>query len=153
MGEAPTPEALVRARTAGLEQRLREGGASVAAWLDCEWSVDEAYEALSAWLSRGGRPRAVVCLNDRIAWGVYHALADVSLEVPGDVSVISFDGSELGRWMRPTLASVALPFFEMGQESIRILLDPQANEPVVMDMPLLEGDSLRSVARARAVAP
>jgi LacI family transcriptional regulator len=67
--------------------------------------------------------------------------------------VISFDGSELGRWMRPTLASVALPFVEMGEEAVRILLDPQANEPVVMEMPLLGGDSLRSVARAGSVAP
>ena len=84
----------------------------------------------------------VVGLNDRIAWGIYHALADVPLAVPGDVSVISFDGSELGRWMRPTLASVALPFFEMGQEAVRILLDPTENESVVMEMPLLPGDSL-----------
>ena len=65
-----------------------------------------------------------MCLNDRIAWGVYHALADIPLTVPDDVSVVSFDGSELGRWMRPTLASVALPFFEMGEEAVRILLDP-----------------------------
>ncbi len=66
---------------------------------------------------------------------------------PRDVSVISFDGSELGRWMRPTLASVALPFFEMGEEAVRILLDPSENESVVMEMPLLAGDSLTTSAR------
>jgi LacI family transcriptional regulator len=95
----------------------------------------------------------VVCLNDRIAWGVYHALADFPLSVPGEVSVISFDGSELGRWMRPTLASVALPFFEMGQEAVRILLNPNANESVVMDMPLLAGDSLAPAVRSALASP
>ena len=33
-------------------------------------------------LAEGGRPRAVVCLNDRIAFGVYQALAEAGLEVP-----------------------------------------------------------------------
>jgi LacI family transcriptional regulator len=142
VGEDPTPEALAASRVAGLVERLAEDGVSIGARLACEWSLDDAYAALSGWLSDGGRPRVVVCLNDRIAWGVYHALADVRLTVPGEVSVISFDGSELGRWMRPTLASVALPFFEMGQEAVRILLDPNANEPVVMEMPLIPGDSM-----------
>ncbi len=145
VGEGPTPEALAGARLAGLVERLKEDDTDVAAWLECPWSLDAAYDALSSWLAAGGRPRVVVCLNDRIAWGVYHALADVPLEVPDDVSVVSFDGSELGRWMRPTLASVALPFFEMGQEAVRILLDPNANESVVMEMPLIAGDSLKSV--------
>ncbi len=147
VGEVPTPEALAAARITGLVERLHEAGASVSAWLACPWSLDAAYDALSAWLASGERPEVVVCLNDRIAWGVYHALADVPLEVPRDVSVISFDGSELGRWMRPTLASVGLPFFEMGQEAVRILLDPTEHESVVMDMPLLAGESLKSSSR------
>jgi LacI family transcriptional regulator len=147
VGEGPTSEALAAARIAGLEGTLQEAGARIAARLKCAWSLDDAYVALSTWLVAGGRPQVVVCLNDRIAWGVYHALADVQLSVPGDVSVISFDGSDLGRWMRPTLASVALPFFEMGQEAVRILLDPSANESVVMQMPLLAGESLKSSSR------
>jgi LacI family transcriptional regulator len=114
----------------------------VATWLECEWSVDGASAEMASYLRRGGRPRVAVSPSDRTAWGVYHALADVPLAVPGEVSVISFDGSELGRWMRPTLASVALPFFEMGQEAVRILLDPAEKESVVMDMPLLPGDSM-----------
>jgi LacI family transcriptional regulator len=142
VGENPTPEALAGARVAGLVDGLAEADTKVSAWLDCSWSLDAAYDVLSGWLAAGGRPEVVVCLNDRIAWGVYHALADVPLAVPGDVSVISFDGSELGRWMRPTLTSVALPFFEMGEEAVRILLDPGERRSVVMDMPLVPGESL-----------
>ena len=147
VGEGPTPEALAGARIAGLDERLHEAGTAVSAWLECPWTLDDAYDALSAYLATGGRPQVVVCLNDRIAWGVYHALADVPLAVPGDVSVISFDGSELGRWMRPTLASVALPFLEMGQEAVRILLDPSENDSVVLEMPLIPGDSMATGVR------
>jgi LacI family transcriptional regulator len=148
VGEAPTPEALASARITGLTERLHEAGTSVSAWLECPWSLDAAYDAVSSWVASGGRPRVVVCLNDRIAWGVYHALADVPLAVPEEVSVISFDGSELGRWMRPSLASVALPFFEMGQEAVRILLDPAESGSVVMEMPLIPGESLAATVTA-----
>jgi DNA-binding LacI/PurR family transcriptional regulator len=58
---------------------------------------------------RGGRPAALVCLNDRIALGTYEALAAASLRVPGDVSVVSFDDSPLASWLRPALTSIALP--------------------------------------------
>jgi LacI family transcriptional regulator len=142
VGEDPTPEALAGARVAGLLERLAEAGVDVAARLVCPWNLDDAYPVLSQWLRAGGRPQAVVCLNDRVAWGVYHALADVPLVVPDDVSVISFDGSELGQWMRPRLTSVALPFFEMGEEAVRILLDPDERRSVVLEMPLVPGESL-----------
>jgi LacI family transcriptional regulator len=147
VGEGPTPEALAGARLAGLTERLAEAGTGVSEWLECPWSLDAAYDVVAPWLAAGGRPRVVVCLNDRIAWGVYHALADIPLIVPDDVSVVSFDGSELGRWMRPTLASVALPFFEMGEEAVRILLDPSETASVVLVIPLLPGDSLKSSSR------
>jgi LacI family transcriptional regulator len=146
VGEGPTREALAAARITGLADRLKEAEADIQAWLACPWTLDDAYEALSTWMAAGGRPKVVVCLNDRVAWGVYHALDDIPLAVPADVSVISFDGSELGRWMRPTLASVALPFFEMGQEAVRILLDSSEHESVLMEMPLLPGDSLAAAA-------
>ncbi len=153
VGESPTSEALAASRVAGLEERLHESGAVITARLECAWTLDDAYDALAGWLSGGGRPRVVVCLNDRIAWGVYHALADIPLAVPHEVSVISFDGSELGRWMRPTLASVALPFFEMGEEAVRILLDLKATGSVGMEMPLLPGDSLAPATRVATATP
>ena len=58
------------------------------------------------------------------------------------MAVISFDGSELAGWLRPTLSSVALPFFEMGRQAVRMLIDPSDAGSVVMRMPLLAGDSL-----------
>ena len=131
VGEGPTPEALAGARIAGLTERLRRGGREGLGVAGVPVVPRRGVRRRLAWLAAGGGPRVVVCLNDRIAWGVYHALADIPLVVPDDVSVISFDGSELGRWMRPTLASVALPFFEMGEEAVRILLDPSDNDSVV----------------------
>ena len=45
------------------------------------------------------------------------------MSVPGDVSVVSFDDSDLASWLRPQLASVALPHYEMGYRAMYVLND------------------------------
>jgi LacI family transcriptional regulator len=89
----------------------------------CDWSVTEGFEATSRWLAAGGRADGLVCMNDRLAMGVYQALAESGLRVPDDVSVVSFDGSALAGWLRPVLTSVELPFTELGALAVRRLLD------------------------------
>ena len=127
-----------------MRQALREAGLAPAGVVPCEWAVIAAYDAVSAWLAEGHRPRGLICLNDRVAMGVYQALAEHGLGVPDDVAVVSFDGSELADWLRPRLASVALPFAEMGRRAVEILLDPTYDGPrhVAMPMRLEPGGSL-----------
>jgi LacI family transcriptional regulator len=42
--------------------------------------------------------------------------------VPDDVSIIAFDDSDLARWLRTQLSSVALPHFELGRRAVELLL-------------------------------
>jgi LacI family transcriptional regulator len=104
-------------------------------------------------LGAGGRPGALVCLNDRVALGAYQALFDVGLRVPADVSVVSFDDSELASWMRPALTSVALPHRQLGRRGVELLL-AGATEPVVelMPMPVRERSSVGPPAPPGRVA-
>jgi hypothetical protein len=77
------------------------------------------------WPGRGTRPAAVVCLGDRIALGVYRALAAAGLSVPGGVSVVSFDDdSDLAVWLRPALSSVAPPHRELATAAVALALGP-----------------------------
>ena len=125
VGVDPTPEATAGPRRmAGLRAELRAKGIDIAGVVPCEWSVTEGFAATSRWLAGGGRAGALVCMNDRLAMGVYQALAEAGLHVPGDVSVVSFDGSALAGWLRPVLTSVELPFPELGALAVRRLLDP-----------------------------
>jgi LacI family transcriptional regulator len=113
-----------RERLHGLTCALAEGGAPLAGVVPCGWDVAPAHEAVHTWLAQGHRPQALVCLNDRIAMGAYQALAELSLDIPRDVSVISFDGSDLASWLRPRLTSMALPFQAMGTLAVQHLLEP-----------------------------
>lgn len=125
VGEDPTPNALAGPeRLRGIDAAVRSGGRELAGVIACEWSVQEAFEAVSASLASGAQPRGLVCLNDRVAMGAYQALAAHGLRVPDDVSVVSFDGSELATWLRPPVFSVALPFAELGALAVSLLVDP-----------------------------
>jgi LacI family transcriptional regulator len=75
------------------------------------------YAALSTRVTR--LPDALL---DRVAMGVYQAAADLRLRIPRDLSVASFDNSELSRWLAPELTSIGLPYFEMGRRSVEVLL-------------------------------
>lgn len=145
VGEDPTPHAIAGPlRLAGIVERLGESGMVLSGVLPCDWAVEPAYDAVSRWLDTGHRPRGLICLNDRVAMGVYQALGEHGLVVPDDIAVVSFDGSDLASWLRPRVTSVALPFEEMGDLAVRLLLDPGGVEqgPHLVPMRIVEGESV-----------
>ena len=53
------------------------------------------------------------------------------------------DDSDLARWMRPQLSSVALPHFELGRRGVELLLGDGADGGVhLVPMPLAERGSI-----------
>lgn len=143
LGETPAGVYAARERLAGIEEALTAAGTKVAAQLQCSWWPEAAYDAVRYTLRHGVVPRALVCLNDRIAFGAYQALQEAGATVPDDVSVISFDDSDLAGWLRPELTSVALPHYELGRRAVRLLLAPEPVEGVEeVPMPVRERASV-----------
>jgi LacI family transcriptional regulator len=80
------------------------------------------YAATSALLEGSGRPTAIFAYNDRMAMGVYRALAERGLGIPGDVSVIGFDDQNpIAGSLYPGLTTVGLPHYEMGAWAVDTL--------------------------------
>ena len=147
VGETPAAKLPAARRLEGITAGLAEVGAVVAERLDCLWWPEAAFDAVTAALAGGLRPKALVCLNDRIALGTYQALAEAGLRVPDDVSVVSFDDSELASWLRPALSTIALPEFEMGRLAVDLLLgDEPATGVVRVPMPVRERASVGAPA-------
>jgi LacI family transcriptional regulator len=109
-------------RKAGIEEELAAAGTGLSGTVSCLWWPESAYEQFGAALDEGMRASAVICMNDRVAMGVYQALAARGRTVPADVSVMSFDDSDLAVWLQPPLSSVALPHRDMAQRAVRLLL-------------------------------
>ena len=130
-------------RLQGITETLQAAGVEFAGAVACEdWQPELGHAAVRKILKRNQRPRALICFNDRLALGAYNALAEASLEVPADISVISFDDDPIAAWVHPQLTTIAIPHYALGRKSIELLLDGHVNgtntdSPIVrVPMPL-----------------
>ena len=143
VGETPADVVAGVERRRGIDQALAEAGAELSGELPASWWPAPSRAATAELLAGGTRPTAFICLNDRVAFGVHQAVTEAGLSVPDDVSIISFDDSDLASWMRPGLTSVAIPHLEMGRRATELLLAP-AGAPTVhrVEMPLVRRASV-----------
>ena len=92
------------------------------------WYVTEDLDTLFApkdderLLSRIGDSTGVVCYNDEIACKLLEVYARNGIKVPEQVSIVSFDNSDLAAVGHPGLTSIDYPAGEIGAEAARRLL-------------------------------
>ena len=111
--------------------------------MDCAWGPESSHDAVERMLKTAARPTALICLNDRIAFGAYQALQEAGLTIPLDVSVVSFEESNLASWLRPELTSVAVPHYQMGCRAVELLLAGQLPDRIEqLAMPVRERSSV-----------
>ena len=148
VGEQPPHVVAATERLAGVADELGSAGLELAGSIETRWWPEYAYQAVRDHLREGHRPTALICLNDRIAMGSYQACEELGLVVPEDISIISFDDSDLARWLKPKLTSVAIPHFEMGRRAVELLLTPERPTTIErVPMPLRVRDSVAAPAK------
>lgn len=141
-------------RLQGYQQALQEFNIPFDPKLVAQSPVDDSnfgYEGALQLLSLPNRPTALFCFNDRMAAGAYRALHELNLSIPDDVAVVGFDNQKaLATFLIPSLTTLQLPHYEMGQWAVQHLLqfinkddDFPGYEPVQhrLDCPLVERDS------------
>ncbi|MFF6829504.1 substrate-binding domain-containing protein [Streptomyces longwoodensis] len=135
-------------RMRGMEEVLRAHGARLEGVVECDWNTQDGYREVSALLAEGHRPRALVCLTDRLSFGAYQALGEAGLSVPGDVSVVSFDDQDIAVALRPALTTLKLPHYQLGRLAVELILSEGPLEAAVhrLAMPLQERDSIGAPA-------
>jgi DNA-binding LacI/PurR family transcriptional regulator len=68
-------------------------------------------------------PTAILAESDRIAFAAIDWLKARGLSVPGDVSIVGFDGVPEGAGSNPPLTTVQQPIAEIGRRAVRAILD------------------------------
>lgn len=71
---------------------------------------------------RDSRIEAVVAANDNMALGALDALAERSIQVPGEVALVGFDDVEATQFVTPPLTTVRQPTHEIGTHAVECLL-------------------------------
>jgi GntR family transcriptional regulator of arabinose operon len=96
-------------------------------------------------------PTAIFYFNDNLAIQGYKALAELSLRVPEDVSVIGFDDHSNAAIVSPPLTTFSHPKYDLGKWAARILIDKIENRETakpmkfVFEPKLIERGSVASV--------
>ena len=95
-----------------------------------DFTVEGGLRAGRKLLSMEPRPTGIICSNDLMAIGVLQAAAELGIDVPGDLSVVGFDGIEASSWTNPPLTTIEQPIDEIAQtavDTLRTLIeDPKA---------------------------
>jgi LacI family transcriptional regulator len=113
-----------------------------------DWTYESGYEKARELLSLPEPPTAIFAMNDYMAAGCLHALADSGLKVPEDISVVGFDNRETARFLRPQLTTVALPTKEIGRRAALMMLEAIENKisvprSEILPCQIIERDSVR----------
>ncbi|ELP67930.1 periplasmic binding protein and sugar binding domain of the LacI family protein [Streptomyces turgidiscabies Car8] len=118
------------ARVAGYRSALANAGVRQRPEYVRYGSFDEtvAHRRMLELLDLPEPPTAVFVCSDKMALGVYKALAERELKVPEDVSVVGFDDLAEARWVSPALTTVRQPLAEMAATALRLLVRMMAGE-------------------------
>lgn len=82
--------------------------------LDQGQDAEAGHRAAAHFADLTDRPTAVIAANDMTAFALVAALTTRGFRVPDDVSVIGFDGLELGARFNPALTTIRQPIADMG---------------------------------------
>lgn len=100
-------------------------------------------DLMTQWLARGWkktRCTALLAQNDDVALGAIAALQEAGFVVPDGVSVIGFDGTEIGEYSQPRLTSIEVPLHAIGADAVRLVLEQLhsdgANSPKTVTHPV-----------------
>ncbi|HSV61126.1 MAG TPA: LacI family DNA-binding transcriptional regulator [Variovorax sp.] len=89
--------------------------------------VDTAAGEIKSFMKRKAAPTALVCSNDLLAIRSVRALRLAGLQVPGDVTVVGFDGIALGRDLTPALSTVVQPNAAIGKMAVELVMQVLAS--------------------------
>jgi DNA-binding LacI/PurR family transcriptional regulator len=91
--------------------------------IEKEPTLVDGKEAMARLLSLPERPTAVFAASDTLAMGALPAIKERGLRVPDDISLAGFDDTDFAAYCDPPLTTVRVLALEMGQLSVRVLLE------------------------------
>lgn len=128
----PRKVSIGRERFEGYLEAMNNAGLTV----DEKWIVESSFheeegrkamnELLS--LSEKERPRAVVAVNDPVAFGAMEAIKEQGFSIPGDIAVVGFTDDIRASLVEPTLTTIRQPAYQVGKKGAEKLIETIEND-------------------------
>ncbi len=91
---------------------------------------------------------AVFAMSDVTAMGAMRAVHERGLCVPEDISIIGYDGIEMGHYLTPQLTTIRQQKENIALRSLNLLLRSMEGSPadhIVTPFELIPGESVRAI--------
>lgn len=108
-------------RERGWRVELTRRGLPIHEPLAGDWSPESGYEA-GRRFAQEGNVTAIFSANDQMALGLLHALSDLDIRVPEQVSIVGFDDIPEAAHFIPPLTTIRQDFGELGRDIMATLL-------------------------------
>lgn len=121
----PTAAPDNRQRMGGFYDELARHGIAEASVqsLEADFSPQSGWDGAAQLIERGRRFTGLFCANDQMAMAAMSYLQGRGIRVPGDISVVGYDGAEFAAYTSPRLATVNIPIAAMGLNACRLLMN------------------------------
>ena len=110
-----------KVRLVGYKEALKEAGVNYSEGLvfESKYRYDDGYALAERLVS--SKATAAIVTGDELAAGLLNGLADHGISVPEDFEIITSDDSQIARYTRPNLTTIAQPLYDLGAISMRML--------------------------------
>lgn len=143
-------DALLEAGIAANPRWIRRTGPKTKIKETAQPYLEWARRHMRDWLKNGWkktRCTAILAQNEVAAIGVMQILQEAKIQVPQDVSVIGFDGTEICDLVSPRLCAMQLPLAQIGTKAVEMLNRQIAGEDaeaqtIVLPLRWREGESV-----------
>ena len=121
-----------------------------------EDNTEIGYIGAKSLLTQDNSVTAILAGNDQTAYGIYKALRDSGLRIPGDISVAGCDDT-VGKWLHPSLTTIREFPEQLGQHLAELVLNRISRHdlpPQHMTLPteFVKRDSCRSIPAPKETA-
>ena len=143
------------ARVSGYKAALKDYGVPFSKTLIVGGGFGEenGYAATKLLLKRKDRPTAIFLVSNLIALGALRAFAEEGTNVPGDISIVSFDDQHYSPYLATPMTTIAQQRAEMGRIAVELLLDQlerkgrRRPEVILLPTELISRQSVRDLRK------
>lgn len=153
LGGDPAQSCAARVRFQGVKSAFQAEGIDFdpsTQYAVSTFSMESGYHAMKRLLQGPRKISAVFAMADVLAIGAMRAIRECGLRIPEDISIIGFDGIELGGYLSPKLSTIRQPVHEIASGSMKALLHcMRGGQPthIIAPFTLISRESSKIISR------
>lgn len=136
----PVEFSLSNRRIEGWKAALDEAGLSAEGLCERgDFGFESGYKAAKTLLSAAKRPTALICSSDQMSLAALDVAREMGLQVPRDLSLVSFDNSPIMRFVDPPMTAIDQPIAATVSRAVELIIDAKRGEEPPNDVVVVKG--------------